>query len=448
MTDSTLRPASSRSGKRSRITQTTVGAAIRRDADGAFKPAVVKDDQVNGLALHVTTRRAFWALTYQPHGINPSTGKRWGGGTRFELGDAFAMPLADARTAALVAKAKVRAGGDPLKERMRARAEAIALRELKAVVVADLMRDYEQALLARHEPSEASRRQSIHYAKKAVRLMRAETLAIGLIDVRMVRGLVESMRESAAERRHVFHGLLGFLDWLVRQGVIELNPCARLGRSERPRPGKARDHVPSLDELRRVWAAVEDERMSARDLVRFLLLTPLRLAEGAGLRWSEVDLRAGWIKIAATRMKNRQTHELPLSSRALAIVQRRLVDGAPKAADDLVFPSGVGKPFDAWDRIVRRIRKRLCQHENARENRFSPHDVRRAFVTHLADRFDENLLDLMLAHRPASRLGASAAYQKAKRLPERVPVMAAWARMVLDEESSANVIPLTGRLLI
>jgi integrase len=428
------------------MTQTTVGAALRRDANGAFAPIVVKDDQVTGLNLIVTTRRAFWALTYQPHGINPSTGKRWGGGTRFELGDAFAMPLADARTGALAAKAKVRAGGDPHKERMRARAEAVALRSARPVVVADLMRDYEQALLARRNPSESSRRQSIHYARKAVRLMRAETLAIDHLDARMIRKLIESMNESAAERRHVFHGLLGFLGWLMRQGVIETNPCASLDRSERPRPGKARDHVPSLDELARVWAAVEDEPPTARDLVRLLISTPLRLAEAAGLRWGEVDVERGWIKVAAERMKNARPHELPLTPQALEIVRVRRAVGAERKPNDLVFPSGVSKPFDGWARLIKRIRKRLGQNECARENRFSPHDVRRAFVTHLADRFDENLLDLMLAHRPLSRVGASAAYQKAKRLPERVPVMAAWGRMLAGEiDNSQNVIPMHGR---
>ena len=51
----------------------------------------------------------------------------------------------------------------------------------------------------------------------------------------------------------------------------------------------------------------------------------------------------------------------------------------------------------------------------------------------------------MLAHRPASRSGSGAAYQKAKRLNERPAVMAVWAAMVTGEEveaSSPNVVPL------
>ena len=63
-------------------------------------PSVTKDSDIRGLALHVTSTRSFWALTYQPRGINPSTGKRWGGGVRYELGDAMLMTVAEARTAA------------------------------------------------------------------------------------------------------------------------------------------------------------------------------------------------------------------------------------------------------------------------------------------------------------------------------------------------------------
>jgi integrase len=186
---------------------------------------------------------------------------------------------------------------------------------------------------------------------------------------------------------------------------------------------------------------VEDEPM--RDLVRFLLLIPLRRDEGAGLRWSEVDLDRGRILIAAERMKNGEAHELPLANPALAILAAR--KGGAAKLDALVFPSGERKPYDGWNRLLTRIRKALAQEDAGRDRRFSIHDIRRSFASNLAERFDENLIDLMLAHRPASRSGSGAAYQKAKRLTERPAVMAVWAGMVTGEEvnaSSPNVVPL------
>ena len=217
------------------------------------------------------------------------------------------------------------------------------------------------------------------------------------------------------------------------QGWIEANPCDALPRRMRPEAGKSRDHVPSLAELKSVWAAVEDESM--RDLVRFLLLVPLRRDEAAGLSWSEVDLDRKRIVVAADRMKNGEAHELPLAEQAFAILAaRRPAKVRPGA---LVFPSGEGKPFDGWNRLLTRIRKALEQGDAGHDARFNIHDVRRGFATHLAERFDENLLDLMLAHRPASRSGSGAAYQKAKRLNERPAVMAAWAGIVTGEAEAS-----------
>jgi integrase len=122
-----------------------------------------------------------------------------------------------------------------------------------------------------------------------------------------------------------------------------------------------------------------------------------------------------------------------LAPAALEILIRRRDVSDPKP-EALVFPSGEGKPYDGWNRLLTRIRKAIGQGGMKREARFAPHDVRRAFSTHLAERFDENLLDLIIAHRPASRRGSGAAYQKAKRLNERPTVIGAWSALILGEK--------------
>ena len=63
--------------------------------------------------------------------------------------------------------------------------------------------------MARREPSEASRRQLIHYARKAVRLMKAEALALPRLGASMIRLMVETAEGSAGERRHVSAGSPG-----------------------------------------------------------------------------------------------------------------------------------------------------------------------------------------------------------------------------------------------
>ena len=143
-------------------------------------------------------------------------------------------------------------------------------------------------------------------------------------------------------------------------------------------------------------------------------------------------------------MKNGEAHELPLANPALAILAAR--KGGAAKLDALVFPSGERKPYDGWNRLLTRIRKALAQEDAGRDRRFSIHDIRRSFASNLAERFDEHLIDLMLAHRPASRSGSGAAYQKAKRLNERPAVMAAWAAMVTGKDAEpTNLVPLTLR---
>jgi integrase len=407
-------------------------AALRRP----LKPSVARDTEIPGLCLIVTTRRGFWAVTYQPRGVNPATGKRWGGGTRHELCDAMMMPVADARAAALAVKSQVRQGRSPHHEAMASRASAEAARAIVPTIVVEALDLYERALLVRRQPSEWTRKQSVRYARLACAHMNADALPLAAVDARMIRLMAETVPGADAQRTHIYGGLNRFLKWCRKQGLIEINPCDALDRHDRPKPGRARDHVPSLKTLRAIWAAAEGE--SGCDLLRFLLLVPLRRNEASGLRWSEVDFDQGRIRIAADRMKAREAHELPLSPPVLAILRARKVT----AVNDLVFPSSDGSPFTNWDRSISRIRKAIGEDKNDPNSRTTIHDTRRAFVSHLAGRFDVDLLDQCLGH---TRRGVLGVYQRSARWPERALALNAWADLILDVVRDSNVAPFPRR---
>ena len=65
-------PKAAEGKKPKKITETRRDTLLKRP----FAPSVTPDPDVPGLALHVTTRRSFWALSYQPRGVNPATGRR------------------------------------------------------------------------------------------------------------------------------------------------------------------------------------------------------------------------------------------------------------------------------------------------------------------------------------------------------------------------------------
>jgi integrase len=313
-----------------KITEDVRSQALHRP----LKPAVIRDVEVRGFTLVVTTRRAFWCLTYQLRGTNPRTGKRHGGGTRYELGDAVGMSLKDAKTAALKAKARVRDGYDPQRELMIQRANLAIERTIVPTTVAEALDAFEKTLMAQTgpKPSPRTRRETVRYARKAIGLMKAETIAIAAVAKLMVRLMLDEFPDSQADKRMTFGGLNQFLTWCRRREMIERNPLDDLDPGERPKPGPARKNAPTIETLRRIWAAAEDESAHARDMLRFGLLTALRRDEFSELPWSEVDMAKRKITIVAGRMKNREEHTLPLSDAAFVILSSRTRHGP------LVFP--------------------------------------------------------------------------------------------------------------
>jgi integrase len=351
------------------------------------------------------------------------------------------MSVSEARGTALALKSQVRAGRSPHHEAMAARANVEASRTIIPTTVGEALDTYARALSARTAPSEWSRRQAVHYARKAIRLMRAETLPFAAIDVRTARLLFETMTGSQAEKYQVHSGLRRFLTWARRQDLVAVNVCDLLERDERPKPGKPRANVPSLKELRAVWTAVQSESASARDAVRLLLLTALRRDEGVELPWGEVDLVNRCLVISGERMKNEEPHEVPLSPRALALLQARMP--ANPSPHDLVFPSSVGKPIANWGAILTRIRKAIGEADSPKAQRFVFHDIRRSFVSLLSDEFDVDALDRAIAHK---RSGVAATYNHSSRMDARARAFSRWADLLLDEAASGNVVPLARRV--
>ena len=130
-----------------------------------------------------------------------------------------------------------------------------------------------------------------------------------------------------------------------------------------------------------------------RDLIRFLLLVPLRRNEASELVWSEIDFNHQRLVISGGRMKNGEPHELPLSAPAIALLKGRQPAGARPSA--LVFPTAANKPHANWGAVINRIRKAIGESETTKDLRFTFHDIRRGFVSHLAELFDVDALGPM-----------------------------------------------------
>jgi integrase len=188
-----------------------------------------------------------------------------------------------------------------------------------------------------------------------------------------------------------------------------------------------------------VWTIVERQPDHVRDLIRFLLLVPLRREEAQGLLWSEVDLGENRILIRAERTKNRQPHCLPLPEPALVILAKR-ASNRIESTDGRVFASPSRARTINWDYCVTRIRAAIGEGDVGRQRRFNLHDIRRAFVSHLAERgFDVDLLDQCLSH---TRRGVLGVYQRASRMRERQTALNAWADLVTGAQRADNIMAI------
>jgi len=86
-----------------------------------------------------------------------------------------------------------------------------------------------------------------------------------------------------------------------------------------------------------------------RQRIKVLLQTGLRKSEFSGLRWKDIDLRAGVITIP--RSKNGETRHVPMTSDVRAILSRL---PRPLDASALIFPTALGlvitggRPRPSW----------------------------------------------------------------------------------------------------
>ncbi|CEF48887.1 unnamed protein product [uncultured bacterium] len=109
-----------------------------------------------------------------------------------------------------------------------------------------------------------------------------------------------------------------------------------------------------------------------RDLVLFGLFTGMRENNCAALQWAEVDFRHRMIRLPASRMKNKEPFELPMSSYVYDLLVARRAVGWE---GPYVFPGDGKKGYtQSFGFALEQIRA-------ATGLQISPHDLRRTFIS-------------------------------------------------------------------
>jgi len=185
-----------------------------------------------------------------------------------------------------------------------------------------------------------------------------------------------------------------------------------------------RDAPAAMIELR------ASDTMSAR-CIEFVALTGARLTEARAARWDEIDFDKALWSVPKGRMKMRETHDVPLSRQALALLESLK---AVRTGPLVFFGRGRGP-----------ITRHACwmQCLRATGDMGSPHGWRATFRTWCADNgVDREVAESALAHKLS---GVEGAYNRATMIERRRPVMQAWSDHCDGESATATVVPFKAK---
>ena len=165
--------------------------------------------------------------------------------------------------------------------------------------------------------------------------------------------------------------------------------------------------------------------------LEFCILTAARSGEVLGARWTEVDLAAKVWTVPAERMKASRAHRIPLSDRALAILEKL----SQARTGELVFPGQrAGRPLSvmAMEMLLRRMD----------QDAVTVHGFRSAFRDWAGNEthFAREVAEAALAHVVGDE--AEQAYRRGDALEKRRGLMAAWAAWC-EPRIGSNIVPMT-----
>ena len=226
-----------------------------------------------------------------------------------------------------------------------------------------------------------------------------EPPTLGEIDVLTIREWMAGLhgrRLSAVSMRRKLAALRAFFRFLVRDGVVEVNP-ARLVRM--PKAPQTLPRVMTAEQTNALVDAVASGKVErphpARDLAifEFLYGSGLRVSELTGLSLEDIDFAERWLRV---RGKGRKQRQVPFTGKAAEALNRYLPERNAAPKQTAVFLNHRGGRLT--DRGVRGIVKfyATCL---AGDSSIHPHSFRHAFATHLlGDGADLRAIQELLGH--------------------------------------------------
>jgi integrase len=382
--------------------------------------------------------------------VNKSGSKQWvqrlvinGKRTELGLGSPPAIPLSTARQRALENKGMAMMGGDPLA------AKRSRTKQMTFTTAVEAYLEKKQSEFRNEKHGKQWRSTLETYAIPA--LGNKHVSAITVEDV--LRVLTPIWAEKTETAKRLRGRIEKVLSWATVSGHrTGTNPAIWQGNLSEllPKPSQIAETTNqpavAVTEISRWWSALSAREGMAAEGLRLLILTGARSGEIRGMTWDEIEFQtdpvatsatsATWT-IPASRMKNRRTHRVPLSSEAIDLLQR-----LPRLnSTNLVFfaPKG-GKLSDmSISAVMRRIHEADIKSggqgflDPQSKRPAVPHGLRSTFRQWAAEKgYERDMTEIALAHFIGSDV--ERAYQRSDMFERRKQMMQDWAKFVLISE--------------
>jgi integrase len=329
------------------------------------------DTATPGLRLRVqSSGRKSWAMFYDL----PTATKRVR--RRMRLGDWPAIGLAEARKAALEIRASVARGRDPLALERAKRSEPL---------FEDLAHDYIQQHAKPRKRTWKRDEQRLKHDVLPV-LGKRKASNITRSDIYNVLAAIER-RGAKVQAQRVFETVRKLFRWAVDNERIATDPT--LGIQRRAKTG-VKDRWLSEPEIHQFWKALDATELDRLTITscKLALATAARIGEVAGARAAEFDIKKRLWTIPPARVKNGRRHVIYLNNVALHLVKRTIEDAGnseylfPSRPRDRSSKPGAIQPLTPSS--VAKAIKRKLKTLGFEKAAFTPHDLRRTALSHMA----------------------------------------------------------------
>ena len=329
------------------------------------------------------------------------------------LGGYPVVTLQMARDAALDNRRLIRAGGDPLAEKRKAK-----MPTFRAAV-----EKYFEANRPRWRSAKAAKAWMARIERYAFPTLGDMPVdRIGREDVLRVLSPVWSSKAETG--RKVRQGIHGTLAWAQAHSYVEMNVAGEAIAAALPTMPAVQEHHRALpyQEIAEALAVVEasSSALAAKLCFRFTVLTAVRSGEARGATWGEINVEEATWTIPAERMKADREHRVPLSDAAIAVLEE--ARGLREKGSDLVFPAAVNARKPMKDGRLMQVLRNTGLAERA-----SVHGFRTSFRTWAAEctNADHAVMELCLAHKVGSAVERS--YARTDLFEKRRVLMQQWA---------------------